>query len=92
MTKEFYGFAIRKGDLDFLNWLNLFITQVMIDGTMDLLKHKYFIEMKWAGVQTTRESKITKAQLLRNKFVAEKQKMLEKKRAEEQITLGDAYE
>lgn len=92
VTKEYYGFAIRKGDPEFLAWLNLFITQVMIDGTMDLLKHKYFIEMKWAGVKTTRESKITKAQLLRNKFVAEKKKMLEEKRAKEQITLGDAYE
>ena len=92
VTKEYYGFAIRKGDPDFLNWLNLFITQVKIDGTMDLLEHRYFVEMQWAGVKTTREARITKAQLLRNKFVAKKQAMLEQKRAEEKLRLGDAYE
>ncbi|MGW8186580.1 MAG: hypothetical protein ACWGNK_04910, partial [Desulfobacterales bacterium] len=89
---EYYGFAIRKGDPDFLNWLNLFITQVKIDGTMDLLEHRYFVEMQWAGMKTTREARITKAQLLRNKFVAKKQAMLEQKRAEEKLRLGDAYE
>lgn len=92
VTKESYGFAIRKGDPDFLNWLNLFITQVKSDGTMDLLKHRYFIEMQWAGVKTTREARITKAHLLRNKFVQRKQKMLEQKREEEKIQKGDAYE
>ena len=92
VTKEYYGFAIRKGDPDFLNWLNLFITQVKIDGTMDLLKHRYFVEMKWAGVKTTREARITKAQLLRNKFVQEKQKRLEQKLEEEKIQKGDSYE
>lgn len=92
VTKEYYGFAIRKGDPEFLNWLNLFITQLRIDGTMDLLRHRYFVEMQWAGIKTTREARITKAQLLRNKFVAEKQKMLEQKREQEQIQTGDAYE
>jgi len=92
VTKEYYGFAIRKGDPEFLNWLNLFITQLNIDGTMDLLKHRYFVEMQWAGVKTTRESRITKAQLLRNKFVAGKQKKLEQKRNQEQLQKGDAYE
>ena len=92
VTREYYGFAIRKGDPAFLNWLNLFITQVKIDGTMDLMKHRYFVEMQWAGVKTTREARITKAQLLRNKFVAEKQKILDQKRQQEQIQKGDAYE
>jgi polar amino acid transport system substrate-binding protein len=92
VTKEYYGFAIRKGDLDFLNWLNLFITQVKSDGTMDLLKHRYFVEMQWAGVKTTREARITKAQLLRNKFIQGKQKRLEQKRELEQVQKGDAYE
>ena len=92
VTKEYYGFAIRKGDPAFLSWLNLFITQVKIDGTMDLLKHRYFVEMQWAGVKTTREARITKAQLLRNKFVAEKQKTLEQKREQERLQKGDAYE
>ena len=92
VTKEYYGFAIRKGDPEFLSWLNLFITQVKIDGTMDLLKHRYFVEMQWAGVKTTREARITKAQLLRNKFVAEKQKTLERKREQDRLQKGDAYE
>ena len=92
VTKEYYGFAIRKGDPAFLSWLNLFITQVKIDGTMDLLKHRYFVEMQWAGVKTTREARITKAQLLRNKFVAEKQKTLEQKHEQERLQKGDAYE
>jgi polar amino acid transport system substrate-binding protein len=92
VTREYYGFAIRKGDPAFLSWLNLFITQVKIDGTMDLLKHRYFVEMQWAGVKTTREARITKAQLLRNKFVAEKQKVLEQKREQERLQKGDAYE
>lgn len=92
VTTEYYGFAIRKGDPEFLNWLNLFITQVKIDGTMDLLKHRYFVEMAWAGVKTTREARITKAQLLRNKFVQEKQKRLEEKSEQEMLLKGDAYE
>jgi polar amino acid transport system substrate-binding protein len=92
VTKEYYGFAVRKGDPEFVNWLNLFITQVQIDGTMDLLKHRYFVQMQWAGVTTTRQARITKAQLLMNKFVAEKQKKLDEQRLEERIQKGDAYE
>jgi len=65
---------------------------VKIDGTMDLLEHRYFVEMQWAGVKTTREARITKAQLLRNKFVAKKQAMLEQKHTEEKLRSGDAYE
>ena len=92
VTKEYYGFAIRKGDPEFLAWLNLFITQIKTDGTLDLLKHRYFVEMRWAGVKATREARITKAQLLRNKFVAEKQRKLEQKREQERLQTGDAYE
>jgi polar amino acid transport system substrate-binding protein len=92
VTKEYYGFAIRKGDHDFLNWLNLFITQIKTDGTMELLKHRYFTEMAWAGVKASRESRITKAQLLKNKFIAEKQKKLEQKRLEDRVSIGESYE
>ena len=92
VTKEYYGFAIRKGDPDFLNWLNLLITQVKIDGTMDLLEYRYFIEMQWAGVKPTHEMRLTKEQLLRNRFVARKQAMLEQKRSEEKLKSGDAYD
>jgi polar amino acid transport system substrate-binding protein len=92
VTKEYYAFAIRKGDPDFLNWLNLFITQVHVDGTMDLLKHRYFVEMQWAGLKPTREAHLTKAQLMRNKFIAEKQKKLEEKYLKERIRRGEAYD
>ncbi|MDM8552197.1 transporter substrate-binding domain-containing protein [Desulfobacterales bacterium HSG2] len=92
VTKEYYGFAIRKGDPDFLNWLNLFITQIKTDGTMALLKHKYFTEMAWLGMEMTGEAKLTKAQLLRNKFIFNKNKMLDKKLIQEKVKAGDAYE
>jgi polar amino acid transport system substrate-binding protein len=92
VTREYYGFAIRKGDPDFLNWLNLFITQVKIDGTMDLLTHRYFVEMPWLGLKPTSEARVTKAQLLRNKFIAKKREMLDRKRMEETIRAGDVYE
>jgi polar amino acid transport system substrate-binding protein len=91
VTKEYYGFAIRKGDPDFLNWLNLFITEVQIDGTMDLLKHRYFVEMPWLGLKPTKEVTLTKAQLMRNKFIAKKQELLERKRREEILKAGAPY-
>lgn len=92
VTKEHYGFAIRKGDPEFLNWLNLFITQVKIDGTMDLLAYKYFMEMPWLAGKKTREAKITRAQLMRNRFVAKKRAAMEQKMRTETLQLGDAYE
>jgi polar amino acid transport system substrate-binding protein len=92
VTREHYGFAIRKGDPDFLGWLNLFISQVKNDGTMDLLEYRYFVDMQWAGLKPTREARVTRAQLLRNKFVARKQALLEQKRTEEKLRSGDAYD
>jgi hypothetical protein len=53
VTKEYYGFAVRKGDPDFLNWLNLFITQVKNRRHHGFAGvHRYFVEMQWAGVKT----------------------------------------
>lgn len=91
VTKENYGFAVRKGDPDFLTWLNLFIAQVENNGTLELLRHRYFVEMRWAGVKPTREARITRAQLLRNKFVAERERRLEQRRREQRLEEGDAY-
>jgi polar amino acid transport system substrate-binding protein len=83
VTKETFGFAIRKGDLEFLTWLNLFISQVQSDGTMDLLKYRYFVEMPWMAQKPGKQAEMTKAQLLRNEFMKKKQEKLEGLRKEE---------
>lgn len=83
VTKETFGFAIRKGDLEFLTWLNLFISQVQSDGTMDLLKYRYFVEMPWLAQKPGKQAEMTKAQLLRNEFMKKKQEKLEGMRKEE---------
>ena len=83
VTKENFGFAIRKGDLEFLTWLNLFISQVKSDGTMDLLKYRYFVEMPWLPQKSGKQAEMTKAQLLRNEYMMKKQEKLEGLRKEE---------
>lgn len=91
VTKEFYGFAIRKGDLEFLNWLNLFIDQIRSDGTLDLLIYDYFVLMNWAKPVSS-PSQLTPAKMLKNKFMRNKQEMLEKRRTEDAMLQGEAYE
>jgi len=44
LTYEPLGWAIRKGDPDFLNWLNNFLAQVRGDGRWDQLKQKWFVD------------------------------------------------
>jgi polar amino acid transport system substrate-binding protein len=90
VTKETYGFAIRKGDLEFLNWLNLFIEQIQNDGTMDLLIHEYFEVMAWANLPIAAGAKMTRANLMKNKFVARQRELIEQRRQAAQG--GDAYE
>ncbi|MBI5064259.1 MAG: transporter substrate-binding domain-containing protein [Desulfatitalea sp.] len=90
-TKEHYGFAIRKGDPDFLAWLNLFIAQAESDGTMDLLKHIYLVEMAWLGQPQGQGSALDKEHLMRNKFLAQKMEMLERQRREEMKKAGAQY-
>ena len=90
VTKETYGFAIRKGDPDFLTWLNLFIDQVSSDGTLDLLKYEYFERLSWAGEKFARVKTPTKAEMLKNKFIQQRRQKLEQLR--EQTLSGDAYE
>lgn len=46
-TKEPLGWAIRKGDPDFLNWLDHFQNQIRNDGTYDALYNKWFEGTAW---------------------------------------------
>lgn len=80
VTREFYAFAIRQGDPDFLNWINLFVDQIRSDGTLALLTYEYFEQMAWAGKAATPEDKLTRAQFLKNQFIADKQAMIETRR------------
>lgn len=51
-TTEPLGWAIRKGDPDFLNWLHHFQQQIRNDGTYDALYRKWFEGTSWlANVQ-----------------------------------------
>ena len=44
-TYEPYSIAIRKGDADFLGWLNLFLETIKADGRYQELYQKYFHEI-----------------------------------------------
>ena len=44
ITYEPLAWAIRKGDPDFLNWLNNFLRQVRGDGRWEELKQKWFVD------------------------------------------------
>ena len=44
-TYEPFSIAIRKGDADFLNWLNLFLETIKADGRYQELHEKYFREI-----------------------------------------------
>ncbi len=91
VTRETYGFAIRRGDADFLNWLNLFIDQVTADGTLALLKYEYFERMSWAGAQYAQTMMPTRAELLKNRFLDKRKKQIERLRRQLPLQ-GDAYE
>ena len=45
--REHLGFAIRKGDVVFLNWLNLFIMELNESGKLDELYKKWFVDSEW---------------------------------------------
>jgi polar amino acid transport system substrate-binding protein len=91
VTREYYAFAIRPGDPAFLNWLNLFIDQIKIDGTLDLLAYEYFEQMSWAQQKSAPEKRLNRAQLLKNKFITRKQAEIDRRRRQFQGT-GDKYE
>jgi polar amino acid transport system substrate-binding protein len=44
ITYEPLAWAIRKGDPDFLNWLNNFLRQIHGDGLWDQFKQKWFVD------------------------------------------------
>ncbi|MFH2092031.1 MAG: transporter substrate-binding domain-containing protein [Pseudomonadota bacterium] len=46
-TSEPIAWAVRKGDHDFLNWLNNFLHQIKIDGTYDKIYQKWFQDETW---------------------------------------------
>ena len=46
-TKEPLGWAIRKGDPDFLNWLDNCLEQIKNDGTYDVLYKRWFDGTAW---------------------------------------------
>ncbi len=46
-TKEPLAWAIRKGDVDFLNWMNNFMAQIKYDGVYDKIYHKWFQDDTW---------------------------------------------
>jgi polar amino acid transport system substrate-binding protein len=46
-TREALGWAVRKGDPDFLNWLNNFLRQIKDEGVYDALYRKWFENTAW---------------------------------------------
>ncbi|MBI2567533.1 MAG: transporter substrate-binding domain-containing protein [Candidatus Schekmanbacteria bacterium] len=50
-TTENLAFAIRKGDPDFLSWLNLFLEEIRhddpVESSYDKLQRTYFVDMPW---------------------------------------------
>jgi polar amino acid transport system substrate-binding protein len=46
-TYEPLAIAIRKGDPDFLNWINNFLAQIKGDGTYDKIYAKWFLNNSW---------------------------------------------
>ena len=91
VTREFYAFAIRRGDPDFLNWINLFVDQIHADGTLDLLRYEYFQQPAWIGEEAQQRKRLTRAEFLKNRFVADKRAKIEKRR-QAYKGKGDNYE
>lgn len=46
-TYEPLGMAVRKGDPDFMNFLNNYLTQIKGDGTYDKIYNKWFVSDAW---------------------------------------------
>ena len=46
-TQDGLGIAIRKGDLDFLNWLNVLIDEIKGNSILDTLKIQYIQNLSW---------------------------------------------
>ena len=91
VTREFYAFAIRRGDPDFLNWLNLFVDQIRTDGTLALLTYEYFDNIAWTSEGAKSEERLTRAEFLKNRFILNRKAMIEERRQAFQGK-GDNYE
>jgi ABC-type amino acid transport substrate-binding protein len=91
VTREFYAFAIRKGDQDFLNLLNVFVDEIKTDGTLDLLVQEYFGQMNWAEGTGQKATRPKRAEFLKNRFIIEKKARIEERRKAFQGN-GDNYE
>jgi len=48
-TEEALGWAIRKHDPDFLDWLNGFLRESKKSGRYDTLYQKWFVSTDWFG-------------------------------------------
>ena len=46
-TQEALGWAVRKGDIDTINWMNNFLAQIRRDGIYDALYKKWFEGTAW---------------------------------------------
>ncbi|MBD1399265.1 transporter substrate-binding domain-containing protein [Pelovirga terrestris] len=46
-THEPLAWAIRRGNYDFLNWLNNFLNQIKSDGTYEQIYNKWFVSDEW---------------------------------------------
>lgn len=90
-TTEHYGFAVRKGDPDFLQWLNLFIAQVRKDGTLERLTQRHMVETVWRSGAAAEAPTRSLAQWLYQRHVAQKQEMLERRRREALKDAGAPY-
>jgi len=48
-TKEYLAMAVRRGDTEFRDWLNLTIFELRASGTWDSLYQSWFVTMPWRG-------------------------------------------
>ncbi|MEZ6184342.1 MAG: transporter substrate-binding domain-containing protein [Planctomycetota bacterium] len=47
VTQEPISIALRKGDLEFLRFLDAYVDEVRLDGTVDRLYRKHFVDNAW---------------------------------------------
>ena len=47
VTQEPISIALRKGDLEFLRFLDAYVGEVRLDGTVDRLYRKHFVDAAW---------------------------------------------
>lgn len=91
VTREFYAFAIRQGDADFLHWLNQFVDQIKTDGTLDLLNHEYFEQTDWLEGKKTPLDARNRAEFIKKIFSLNEKAKFDQRRKLLQGK-GDRYE